>query len=70
MVQPTQQQARALADLRNSDVKVYLQACLDDSKNRLVTVADVEAMKVLQGYAQAYQHLLNQIEGTTNSGKR
>lgn len=69
MVQPTQQQARALTDLQNSDVKSYLQACLDDSKTRLVTVVDAEALRVLQGQARAYQQLLNQIEGKT-SGKR
>lgn len=71
MTQPNQQQARALFDLRNNrDVIEYLQACLDETKNRLVTVVDEEAYRVIQGHAQAYQKLLNQIEGKTNSGKR
>lgn len=71
MTQPTQQQVRALADLRNNrDVIDYLQACLDEIKHRLVTVVDAEAVRVMQGKAQAYQQLLNQIEGKTNSGKR
>lgn len=71
MTQPTQQQARALDALRNNrDVVDYLQACLNDTKNRLVTAVDAEAIRVMQGQAQAYQSLLNQIEGKTNGGKR
>lgn len=71
MTQPTPQQARALDALRNNrDVVDYLQACLDDLKNRLVTVVDAEAARVMQGQAQAYQQILNQIEGKPSSGKR
>jgi|AntDeeMinimDraft_6_1070357.scaffolds.fasta_scaffold01437_3 hypothetical protein len=71
MIQPTAQQARALADLpTDSGVREYVQACLDDTKHRLVTVADSEAFRIIQGHAQAYQNLLDCIEGPTKSGKR
>lgn len=71
MTQPTPAQARALEDLRhNREVHDYLQACLDESKHRLITVVGAEDVRVLQGQAQAYQSLLNLIDGKQKSGKR
>ena len=73
MVRPTQQQAQALYDLRgNTEAIGYVQACLDDVKQRLVHQSDPVALHVLQGQAQAYQDLLSRIttDPTTTSGKR
>lgn len=72
MTKPTPEQAKELKALANrAEVIEYLNACLDDAKQRLVTQQEPEAFRVIQGHAQAYQKLLNEIAGPLPpSGKR
>jgi hypothetical protein len=59
MVKPTPQQAKALQALQGqSDVLEFMEACLEDAKNRLVTQVELDTLRVLQGEARTYQHLL------------
>jgi hypothetical protein len=50
----------------------YLEACLSETKNRLMTQRDADVFRVLQGQAQALGQLLSQVntDPTQQSGKR
>ncbi len=62
MARPDAQQVKALQALRtNSDVVKFLEESLDEAKNRLIVQEGSEAIRVLQGRAQAYQELLTHI---------
>ena len=73
MLKPDRKQAQALHELRgNTIVLEYLDACLSDLKNRLMTQRDADVFRVLQGQAQALGQFLEQVNTdlTQQSGKR
>ncbi len=62
MARPDAQQLKALQALRtNKDVVEFLEAGLEEAKNRLIVLEQPEAVRVTQGRAQAYQELLTHI---------
>lgn len=63
-------QAQALRQLRGHPVVEYLQGCLDDVKAKLLKQENADAIRVLQGQGQVYQHLIDSILNDTHSGKR
>jgi hypothetical protein len=74
MIKPSPRQAKALYDLRaNTDVLEFMQECLSDCMNRLVTQRDTEVLRNLQGQARAFDHVLTLMRTdptTQQSGKR
>lgn len=72
MRKPTDQQLRALQSVKlNGDAVGYLEQCLEDAKDRLVTQQDDMAVRVIQGEAQFCRKLLAHITGDDKySGKR
>ncbi len=73
MFKPSPRQAKALYDLRaNTDVVEFLEQCLSDTKNRLVTQRDAEVFRQLQGQARIVEDILALVttDPTQQSGKR
>lgn len=73
MFKPSPRQVKALYDLRaNTDVVEYLEQCLSDTKNRLVTQRDAEVFRQLQGQARIVEDILALVttDPTQHSGKR
>lgn len=72
MRKPTDNQSRALRGVAtDTDVVAYLEQCLADTKDKLVTQQDNSVLRVLQGEAQFCRKLLTHITGDdTYSGKR
>lgn len=72
MRKPTDSQAKSLRGVAtNVEVVTYLEHCLADLKNSLVTQQDESVLRVLQGEAQFCRKLLTHITGDeTYSGKR
>lgn len=60
---PTPEEQEELKKLRfNPRVLAYLQRCRDKSQHHLVGCPDVSELRVTQGVAQTYMHLLRLIE--------
>ena len=73
MLKPSPRQVKALYDLRgNTDVVEFLNQCLSDTKDRLVTQRDAEVFRNLQGQARILDDILTLIntDQTQHSGKR
>lgn len=73
MFKPSPRQVKALYALRsNTDVVEYLEQCLSDTKNRLVTQRDAEVFRQLQGQARIVEDILALVttDPTQHSGKR
>jgi hypothetical protein len=66
----TSDQALAMQQLRGHPVVEYLQGCLNDVKTKLLKQENADAIRVLQGQGQVYQHILDNILNDTHSGKR
>lgn len=73
MLKPSPRQVNALYALRaNTDVVEFLEQCLSDTKDRLVTQRDAEVFRSLQGQARILDDILTLIntDQTQHSGKR
>lgn len=72
MLRPDQRELRALQDLRHSDAFSYFVRAYAEAREQLVTQREADVVRVLQGQAQAYRHLLAVIdpEGFSTDGKR
>ena len=65
---PSPEEAREFNQLRNTKVLAYLNASLTSVKDSLVASTDEAHFRVLQGQAQALQHIIGIIE--VEPGKR
>lgn len=73
MLNPTQQEQRAFEVLRGTPVQDYLSRAFAECLSNLVTQRDTEALRTIQGRAQALRALLEKIDPTgfsTTNGKR
>ena len=69
--QPTRDELDALKRLESDQTVLgFLEALLSEAKDKLAVTRDEAELRIIQGHAQAYTHLLRLIRSDPTHGKR